>query len=609
MKKTLLTLLFLTLTAGFFFPGCNSSSGQTDQLHEWLDVKYEEYLQTSPLRLTMLGRKDLYDQIDDMSEQAMIDLLDWRAASVEEMKEQFDYDQLSAEGKVSYDLWEYMYEIERDGLRFMRHEYVFDQMSSIHTQAPNSLINFHNVDEPSDMEDYISRIEGVGRAMDQLIERAGLQAEIGIRPPKFSHEIVIRQAQSLITGIPFTDNEEDVEEGSPLWSDATSKIDGLRDSGKIDEEQAEKYRDDTKAALLKHFQPAYQNLIDWIKADMEFAEEKPTGVSRHEDGEDFYNYMLRYSTTTDFTADEIHNIGLNEVERILTEMEGIKEKVGFEGSLQEFFSFLNNDEQFLFPDTDEGREGYLQDSRNHLAAIDEQLEDYFGILPKAGLEVRRVEAFREQDGAPQHYMPGTPDGSRNGVYYVHLSDMSSMPKPTLEAVAYHEGSPGHHMQISIAQELENVPQFRRQEYSTAYVEGWALYSEKLAKEMGRYEDPYSEFGQLVSEIWRAIRLVVDTGLHSKGWTEAQAVEYFSKNSSIADGAIRAEVRRYMVTPGQATAYKIGMLKIEELRDKAEQELGSAFDIRGFHDTILGGGSLPLHILEAEIDRWIEEQKE
>ncbi len=294
---------------------------------------------------------------------------------------------------------------------------------------------------------------------------------------------------------------------------------------------------------------------------------------------------------------------------IQKEMTAIKEEVGFEGTLQEFFAYVNSDEQFFFPNTDEGRQGYLDESTKYLDDISKKLPDYFGILPKAGLEVKRVESFREQDGAPQHYFPGTPDGSRDGIYYVHLSDMSSMDKTTLEGVAYHEGNPGHHMQISIAQELESVPKFRTQARYTAYSEGWGLYAEKLAKEMGGYENPYYDFGRLVNEIWRAIRLVVDTGLHSKGWTEADAIAYFTENSSISQGAIKAEVQRYMVMPGQATAYKIGMIKIQELRSKAENELGDEFDIRGFHDIILGGGAMPLEILERRVDQWIAAKKE
>jgi uncharacterized protein (DUF885 family) len=288
-------------------------------------------------------------------------------------------------------------------------------------------------------------------------------------------------------------------------------------------------------------------------------------------------------------------------------MESLKQKVAFNGTLQQFFVSVRNDRRFRFPNTDEGREGYLQGSRDFYGAIEAKLPQYFGLRPKAGLVVKRVEAFREQPGAAQHYVQGTPDGSRPGTYYVHLIDMNSMPKFDMESVAYHEGIPGHHMQIALAQELTGVPKFRTQAIHTAYVEGWGLYAELLAKEMGAYQDPYSDFGRLGAEIWRAIRLVVDTGLHSKGWTEQQAVDYFLANGPTSEGQIRAEIQRYIVRPGQATAYKIGMLKILELRGRAQKALGSRFDIRAFHDTVLGGGSLPLSILERRVDAWIAAQ--
>jgi len=289
-------------------------------------------------------------------------------------------------------------------------------------------------------------------------------------------------------------------------------------------------------------------------------------------------------------------------------MNVIKDKVKFKGTLQEFFHFIKTDDQFFYPDTDAGRLGYIKDAENYLAFIKKQLPNYFGILPKADLIVKRVEAFREQPGAAQHYFPGTPDGSRPGVYYVHLLDMRAMPKNEMEAIAYHEGLPGHHMQISIAQELTSIPQFRTQAHFTAYTEGWALYSELLAKEMGAYKNDYSDFGRLITEMWRAVRLEVDTGLHSKGWTEAQAIAYFKEKTPVAAEAVKSEVRRYIVWPGQATAYKIGMLKILELRKKAKKSLGEQFDIKEFHDTILGGGSMPLSILERRVDTWIAKVK-
>ena len=604
--KPLLTSFCLLLSLSFIL-SCKETVPEPiadSEINAWFDAKYEELLQMSPLQLTTQGRKDRYDQIDDMSEAAEDQRLAWMEASVKEMKEKFPAERLSPQAKVSYDLWEYQYEMEKGDVKFRRMNYVFNQMGGIHTMLPTMLINFHKVDEASDMTALVSRIKESGRAIQQLIERSKLQTEAGVRPPKFAYEIVIQQANALIQGQPFTNDQTN----APLWTDALGKIEKLEKDGKITPQEAEEFRTNSKDALVNNFKPAYEELIAWLESELPNLEEKPTGVSRHEMGNAFYAHKLKTSTTTDLTADQIHQIGLNEVKRIQEEMIKIKDQVGFEGDLKAFFKFINSDPQFFFPNTDAGRQGYLDESTAYLDTIKKKLPEYFGILPKADLEVKRVESFREQAGAPQHYNQGTPDGSRPGTYYVHLLDMNAMPKSTMEGVAYHEGNPGHHMQVSIAQELESVPKFRTQMNFNAYAEGWALYSEILAKEMGGYTNPYYDFGRLVNEIWRAIRLVTDTGIHSKGWTEADAIAYFSENSSIAPGAIQAEVRRYMVFPGQATGYKIGMLKIQELRKLAETELGEKFDIRRFHDRILGGGALPLDILEKEVKRWIEEEK-
>jgi uncharacterized protein (DUF885 family) len=574
------------------------------EINAWFDSEYEELLQMSPLQLTTQGRKDRYGEIDDMSEEAEDKKLAWMEESVKEMESKFDYTLLSPQAKVSYELWKYQYEMEKGDVQFRRMNYVFNQMGGVHTMIPTMLINFHKVDEAADMEALVSRIKESGRAIDQLLERAKLQTEAGVRPPKFAYEYVIQQSGALIQGQPFTAGTEN----APLWADALGKIEKLEKEGKITAEQAEEFRTNSKNALLENFKPAYEELIAWLESELPNLEEKPTGVSRHEMGNALYAHKLKSSTTTSLTAEEIHQIGLDEVKRIQQEMLAIKDQVGFTGDLKEFFKFVNSDPQFFFPNSDEGRQAYLDESTAFLDEIKKKLPEYFGILPKADLVVKRVEAFREQDGAPQHYNQGTPDGSRPGTYYVHLSDMNAMPKSTMEGVAYHEGNPGHHMQVSIAQELESVPKFRTQMGFNAYVEGWALYSEALAKEMGQYKNPYYDFGRLVNEIWRAIRLVTDTGLHAKGWTEADAIKYFSENSSIAPGAIQAEVRRYMVIPGQATGYKIGMLKIQELRKLAETELGDKFDLKGFHDVVLGGGALPLDILEKVVKEWIAEVK-
>jgi uncharacterized protein (DUF885 family) len=575
---------------------------ETARLTEWLDARYEEELAFSPIQKTYLGRKDDYDKLDDVSEAAQDTQLEWRRGTVDELRNTFDYDRLSPEAQISYDLWVYQLERAEAAQPFRRRSYVFTQRGGAHTQVPQFLINFHRVDEEADMTAYIARLGEAARLTEQSLERAKLAAGEGVHAPRFAYEAVLVQARAIVTGAPF-----DGDGDSPLFADAKAKIDALVADGKIDAARAEELRTAAAAALTERVKPSYDALVAWVESDLENTDEVATGVWKLPDGPAFYEERLAAMTTTSMTADEVHELGLREVARIQGEMEAIRQRVGFDGTLQELFAFVRKDPQFFFPSTDEGREAYLQAARDYLGVIEQRLPEYFGLLPKADLIVKRVEPFREEPGAAQHYFGGTPDGSRPGIYYAHLIDMSSMPKWDMESVAYHEGLPGHHMQISIAQELTGVPKFRTQLGVTAYSEGWGLYAEALAKEMGGYEDPYSDLGRLGNEIWRAVRLVVDTGLHAKGWTEEEAVAYFMENAPTSEGQIRSEIQRYIVTPGQATAYKVGMLKIQELRARAEQELGSSFDIRGFHDAVLGGGALPLSILERRVAAWIASQ--
>lgn len=580
-------------------------TAETARLNQWFDKEYEEQLQFSPIQLTFQGRKDLYGQLDDFSEKALRDQVAWQKASVEEMEKSFDYAKLDDEAKLSYDLWKLQYENARDGLPFLVDGYPFDQMNGAQNFLPTFLISFHKVDDEADYKAYVSRIAAVGPAFDQLLERARASAAQGIRPPKFAYEGVIEQSKKVVAGAPFSAGQD-----SAIWADAQAKADALVKAGKIDAARAASLKDEARKALLEQFKPAYERVIAWSEEELPKAAVNATGVAAtHPNGKAYYEYQLRQMTTTDMTAEQIHALGLKEVARIKGEMTALKDKVGFKGDLQAFFQFIDTDPRFKFPNTDAGRKAYLDEATRDIDNIKKVLPKYFGLLPKADLVVKRVEPFREQDGAAQHYYPGTPDGSRPGVYYAHLSDMNAMPKPELEVIAYHEGIPGHHMQISIAQELTGVPKFRTQAGFTAYAEGWGLYAEWLAKEMpGTYQDPYSEFGRLSSEMWRAIRLVVDTGLHAKGWTQQQAVEYFHANSAVPLTAIQSEVKRYLIMPGQATAYKVGMIRIQELRKKAETELGDKFDIRGFHDAVLGGGALPLTLLERRVDQWIAKVK-
>ncbi|GAA5525825.1 hypothetical protein Maes01_02398 [Microbulbifer aestuariivivens] len=576
-------------------------AAETQRLTEWFNKRYEERLQFSPIELSYLGRKDQYDQVDDMSEAASARELAWQAKTVEELKQNFNYDNLTEAGKESYDLWVFQYEQAKAAEPFKRHGYFAGELGGPEASLPNFLINIHKVDTAEDMQAYIARIDGISRAMGQMLERAQLSAKEGIRPPRFAYDLAIERAQKVSSGAPFAGEGE-----APIYTDAKGKIEALKKAGKIDDATAAELLGQVEASLKENFKPVYDQYIAWLQQDRDNASEEPQGVSSLPNGEAYYNNRLANYTTTDLTADQVHQIGLKEVARIRKEMEAIKEQVGFEGNLQEFFTFIRNDDQFYYPNTDEGREGYLTETRGFLDDIEKKLPEYFGILPKAKLVVKRVEPFREVAGGAQHYQSGTPDGSRPGTYYVHMSDMSALSTTDMETVTYHEGSPGHHMQISIAQELEGIPQFRTQAHFTPYIEGWALYSELLSKEMGQFQDPYKDFGRLTAEMWRAIRLVVDTGLHTKGWTQEQAVEYFLENSAIPESAVRSEVRRYLTLPGQATSYKIGMLKILELRQQAQEALGDQFDIRGFHDTVLGGGALPLPMLEARVNRWIEE---
>ena len=577
-------------------------AAESARLNRWFDERFEERLDFSPTYKARLGRKDDYDQVEDMTEAADDALFEWSARSVEALQSDFDYALLTPEAKTSYDLWIYQHEQAAASRQFRRRDYVFHQMGGTHTGLPQFMITTHRVDNESDMLAWISRIGGIARAVSQMRERAQTAAAEGVHAPAFAYQSVIEQAGALIAGAPFEAGAD-----TALWSDAKAKIDALLEAGHVDGPRAEELRTAARAALIEHVEPAYSALIDWAGAQIPLAGEAANGVWSLPDGAAYYAQQLASMTTTDMTADEIHQLGLAEVARIRGEMSDLMEGVGFEGSLQDFFEFIRSDPQFIYPTNDTGRNAYLDAARSHLGRIEAQLPEFFGLLPEADLEVRRVEAFRERAGQAQHYQRGTPDGSRPGIFYAHLIDMSSMPIPELESIAYHEGLPGHHMQLSIAQELTGVPMFRTLTGFTAYVEGWALYSEALAKEMGGYADPYSDFGRLSSEIWRAIRLVVDTGLHAKRWTQEQAVEYFLANSAVSEGQVRSEVERYLVMPGQATSYKIGMLKIQELRARAQSRLGDAFDIRAFHDVVLGGGALPLTVLEARVDAWIAAQ--
>ncbi len=572
---------------------------ETARLNSWLDQEFAGYLDFHPLARTRLGDKTDYDKLDDVSDAMADKILAWRRASVAEMKSTFNRDSLDSQGKISYDLWLYLLDREEAGLPFRDHQYIFGRRGP-HTSLPNNLINYHKVDNLSDARAYISRLNASNRYLLQYLKRAKDSAAMGIRAPYFDYEIAMSQTKRVINGAPFTDQGE-----SALWQDFNKKIEGLLSDSLITEKQATELIAQGQEAMLLSMKPAYDEILAWLESDIKETGGIALGASELPNGKAYYDYRLSLMTTLPLGAKEIHETGLAEVARIREEMKAIMRRVSFEGSLDEFFAFTRSDDQFYFPNTDEGRAGYLALANKHLDQMKAKLPDYFGILPKAGLEVRRVEAYREQAGAAAHYMRGTKDGSRPGVFYAHLIDMSAMSNFRLEDLSYHEGLPGHHMQISIQQELEDIPRFRTYHGYTAFSEGWALYAEYLGKDMGFYEDAYADFGRLSGEMWRAIRLVVDTGIHAMNWTEEESIAYALANSPRPESSVRSEVRRYFNNPAQATAYKIGMLKILELRRRAQEELGDKFDYRGFHDRVLGGGSLPLPILESQVDAWIQ----
>lgn len=574
---------------------------ETARLNDWFETKFNEAISRSPMSATFLGSRENYDKWDEVTEAAQIAELEIQRANIAEMREQFDPENLTDQGQLSYRLAEY--ELERDEMAaaWRGYNYTFSQMRGAHAGIASFLIGQHKVTSKSDAEAYIARLQGVETYLGQHLANAKASAERGIRPPLFVYDFVIEGAANVVDGYPFEGIDPD--NPSPLYEDFSGKVDALVTNETITEDEASELQQQARAALLDHVYPTYFELIHWVEADKANAN-TDDGAWKHENGDAYYRDRLALMTTTDMSADEIHQLGLAEVDRIHAEMRTIMSEVGFEGSLQDFFEFTRTDAQFFKPNTDEGKAEYLAEATAMIDTMREALPSVFNTFPKAELEVKAVEAFREKAAGKAFYQRPAPNGSRPGVYYANLYRMQDMPLYQMEALAYHEGIPGHHMQLAISQELTGIPKFRKYGGYTAYTEGWGLYSEFLPKEMGFYEDPYSDFGRLAMELWRAARLVVDTGLHAKKWTREEAIDYLLTNTPNPEGDARKAIERYIVMPGQATAYKIGMIKILELREDARARLGDAFDIRDFHDVVLKDGPVPLAILEENVEAWI-----
>ena len=577
---------------------------QSRHLTEYLDAQFDEYLALVPEVALSMGIKTHPGEISDRSEASEQKILEWRRASVARMQAQFDPAQLDDVARTGYDIWLFELTMDERRAQFRRYPYWLGGIFGSHTSYPRQFMTYQRLDDVADMDDYVARLRAIARAIDQLLERVQLAAGEGIRMPKFEYKKAIDSCRSLTSGVPFASGGAD----SALWANARGKAAALVESGKATPAQAEQFEARARDALTNDVAPAYRRVIAWLGADMPNAPVGAVGVGQLPNGRQWYDAALFLRTTTPMTADEIHATGLAEVARIGAQMQDVKARTGFGGTMPEFFKYLRTDPNFFFPNDDAGRAQYMKLAETYLTGIKPRLPAYFGLLPKSDLVVRRVEAFREEAGGAANYSGPTGDGGAPGIFYVHLVDMTALPTWQLEAMAYHEGIPGHHLQVAIARELTGVPRLMAGGVGyTAFSEGWALYAEPLAKEMGFYTDPYSDFGRLVAEQWRAVRLVVDTGLHAKGWTEEQAVQYFLDNVPLPEAVARSEVERYLTAPGQAVSYKVGMMEIQRLRDAAKRALGARFDYRRFHDVVLGVGAQPLPVLDARVRRWLAAQ--
>jgi len=535
-------------------------------------------------------RDDDYGRLDDYTDAFTQLQNEETREDLRRLREESDFDALSEASKVSYLVFEYSAEQDLANFPWRRHQFLINQMRDISGYLATFMQNIHEVDSVADAEAYISRLRDVERVMNEVVIRIREQVRAGIVAPMVTFPIVASTAKSVVSGVPF---DPDSMQEAPIYSDMKNKIDALE----IDRNEKDRLTSEGEAALAGPFLRGYRTFIAEVEKVRPQADNN-NGIWRLPDGDKYYANRIRTHTTTEMSADELHDLGLAEVARIRSEMDAIRESVDFDGDLGAFFEYLRSDPGNYYENTDEGRAAYLADATALIEEIMELAPGYFNVLPEASLEVRRVEPWRENAGSTAFYNRPAPDGSRPGIYYVNMRDMRAVQKSQMNSLAYHEGAPGHHFQLAIQQELSDIPLFRRFGGFTVYSEGWALYAERLALEMGLYEGkPLRNFGRLSEEMKRAVRLVVDTGIHSKRWTRDEAIAYMRDNTPMADADIVRQIDRYIVNPGQALAYKVGMLRILELREQAMAALGDDFDISEFHDVVLRNGAVPVPILE------------
>ena len=554
------------------------------------DEFFERGLEMNPVRASSIGDYRFNDQYANSLGP------EHREAS-RKMDEEFlarlleiDREQLSRQDKLSYDMFRLNREQSLEADRFPGHLQPVNQFYSpfnffVQLGSGTSVHPFKTVKH---YDDWLSRIDDFVVYADQAIENMKEGMQQGVVQPRILMAKSLPQVQSQIV---------DSAEESGFWAPIENMPDDFSD------EDRERLTAAFKDAIENKVIPVYQRVANFVGDEYMSAARETVGLYALPDGPEWYAFNVRRITTTDLTPEEIHQIGLDEVARIHAEMHGVMEEVGFEGDLIEFFDFMNNDDQFYFDEPEQLIQGY-RDMSDHISELAREL---FNVFPKTGFEVRRVEPFREASASGGSYRTGTPDGSRPGVFYANAYDIKARPVWGMESLFLHEAIPGHHFQRSLQVENEELPGFRRFGGYTAYTEGWGLYAESLGKEIGVYTDPYQYFGALNAELWRSIRLVVDTGLHAKEWTRQDVLDYMYANSPVKEARAVSEAERFMAIPGQALAYKIGQLKIREIRNNAEERLGDKFDVREFHTQVLMDGPMPLSMLEAKINDWVESQ--
>ncbi len=588
-------ILLLSLAA----VGCSSWTlqNESDRFNDFLEEQFEEGLSDYPQTYTYLGIKKKYDVLNNYTE-AYAEAMHEKTKKALQDLQKFDFTQMNEATQLSYRLYKKNLEEQIADFEWRYHGYTTTQFYGFHSDLPAFLMNYHRVDSEDDLRAYLSRFKELKRVVLEHLDSMQAQEKKGILPPKFVYPYVLEASRNIIRGLPFDKSTE----ASPLYADFTKKLEAL----KLSKKSQEAYLKEAQNILSKQVRPAYLDFIAYFEKQQKRSKSND-GVWRLPKGPEFYKTMVQRHTTTDFTPEQIHQMGLANVQRLQDEMRQLLKQMNYKGSLQSYFAKLRKEEQYYFPNTPEGGEAYLNLTRKYYADIQPQLPKYFRLMPKAPFEIRAVEKFRESSAGIAFYEGPSDDGTRPGVYYVNLRRMRDLPKHEAQVVLYHEGAPGHHFQIALSQELKDLPKMRRYSNYTAYAEGWGLYTERLTGEMGLFQDLQSQFGKLSLEMLRASRLVLDTGIHYKKWSREQALNYMNKNVPGSLTEHKDEIERYFVIPGQATAYMVGMLKIYELREAAKQKLGEQFDIRDFHDVVLQNGALPLSELEKNVQTYVEQK--